>query len=69
MVAGCFSGILKFRISILDGIKDHGEFRAYAIERFRAILHTVVRSKIKTNSPIPTWAEAQVVEAWNVPVF
>ena len=51
----------------LMGIKDLGEFKFLAIERFRGILHTVVKSSLKTNSPIPSWASAPVIEAWNVP--
>jgi hypothetical protein len=46
-----------------------GEFKFLAIERFRGILHTVVKSSLKTNSPIPSWASAPVIEAWNVPSF
>jgi hypothetical protein len=44
-------------------IADLGEFKFFAIERFRGILHTVVKSSIKNNSPIPLWAGAQVIEA------
>jgi hypothetical protein len=51
----------------LMGIKDLGEFKAYAIERFRGILHRTVKAAIGNNSPIPPWAESRVVEAWNVP--
>jgi hypothetical protein len=51
----------------LMGIKDLGEFKFAAIKAFRGILHTVVKSSIKTDSPIPPWAESRVVEAWNVP--
>ena len=51
------------------GIKDLGEFKLYAVERFRGILHMAVKTSLKANSPIPPWAAAQVIEAWNVPVF
>lgn len=47
------------------GIKDLGEFKAYAIDRFRGIVYAAVKTSRKTNSPIPTWAEAMVIEAWN----
>src|SRR5271165_1871780 len=43
--------------------KDHGEFKAYAIEKFRGILHSVVKSSIKTNSPIPPWLKTR----WSKP--
>jgi|HubBroStandDraft_2_1064218.scaffolds.fasta_scaffold195704_3 hypothetical protein len=37
---------------------------------FQALIAgSVVKSGIKTNSPIPPWAEDQVVEAWNVPTL
>jgi hypothetical protein len=28
-----------------------------------------VKTSLKTNSPIPPWAAAQVIEAWNVPTL
>ena len=40
----------------LMAMTDLGEFKFLAIERFRGILHTVVKSSLKTNSPIPSWA-------------
>jgi hypothetical protein len=53
----------------LMGVKDLGEFKLSAIESFRGILHTVDKSSIKTDSPIPSWAPAQVIEARNVPTL
>jgi hypothetical protein len=53
----------------LMAMTDLGEFKFLAIERFRGILHTVVKSSLKTNSPILSWASAPVIEAWNVPSF
>jgi hypothetical protein len=50
-------------------IKDLGEFKFSAIEQFRSILHATVKGSIRTDPPIPPWAAAQVVEAWNVPDF
>jgi hypothetical protein len=61
-----FEQFLSSESPDLMGIKDLGEFKFFAIERFRGILHTVVKSSIKTDSPIPPWAEARVIEAWNV---
>jgi hypothetical protein len=51
----------------LMGIKDLGEFKFSAIEGFRGILHRTVKVSIGKNSPIPPWAAAKVIEAWNVP--
>jgi hypothetical protein len=53
----------------LMGIKDLGEFKFSAIERFRGILHRTVKAAIGNNSPIPPWAESRVIEAWNVPQY
>jgi hypothetical protein len=64
-----FEQFLGSETRSLMGIKDLGEFKHSAIERFRGILHTVVKSSIKTDSPIPPWAATQVIEAWNVPNF
>jgi hypothetical protein len=51
------------------GIKDPAEFGLYAIDRFRGIIFAAVKTSRKTNSPIPTWAESKVIEAWNVPTL
>jgi hypothetical protein len=48
------------------GIRDIGEFKSYAIERFRGILDLTVKSSLSTRSPIPKWAADKVREAWNV---
>jgi hypothetical protein len=48
------------------GIRDLGEWKHYAFERFRSILHLKVRNSLKTNSPIPEWAAQKVKESWNV---
>jgi hypothetical protein len=49
----------------LMGIKDLGEFKFSAIERFKGLLHATVKASLKTN-PIPPWAASRVIEAWNV---
>jgi len=51
------------------GIRDVGEWKHYAFERFRSILHLTVRNALKTNSPIPGWAASKVVESWNIPTL
>lgn len=52
----------------LIGIKQFGEWKKYAIERFGGILDLTVKTSLSTNSPIPEWAAARVREAWNVAV-
>ena len=49
----------------LMAIANLGEFKFSAIESFRGILHRTVKGSLKTN-PIPAWAAAKVIEAWNV---
>jgi len=53
----------------LMAMTDLGEFKFLAIERFRGILHREVKASIGNNSPLPSWAQAQVVEAWNIPTL
>ncbi len=50
----------------LMAITDLGEFKFLAIEQFRGILHATVKVSIRTNPPIPEWAAAKVIEAWNI---
>ncbi len=50
----------------LMAITDQGEFKFLAIEQFRGILHATVKVSIRTNPPIPEWAAAKVIEAWNI---
>ena len=50
----------------LMGMKDLGECKLYFIERFKAILHRTVKASIAKDSPIPPWALAQVIKAWNI---
>jgi hypothetical protein len=53
----------------LMSIKDLGEFKFSAIERFRGILHATVKASIRSDPLILDWAAAKVIEAWNVPGF
>jgi hypothetical protein len=48
-----FAQFLSSETRSLMGIKDQGEFRLYAIERFKGILQAAVKTSLKTNSPIP----------------
>ena len=64
-----FAQFLSSESRSLMGIKDLGEFKLYAVERFRGIVYAAVKTSRKTNSSIPNWAEAKVIEAWNVPGF
>jgi hypothetical protein len=61
-----FAQFLSSEARPLMGIRDVGEWKYYAIERFRSILHLTVRNSLKTNSPIPPWAAEKVKESWNV---
>jgi hypothetical protein len=51
----------------LMGIRDFGEWKHYAVERFRGVLNLTVLSADKTRSAVPTWAKERIREAWNVP--
>jgi hypothetical protein len=49
---------------------DSGEFKFSAIESFRGILHATVKASLRSDpQPIPPWAAANVIEAWNVPTL
>jgi hypothetical protein len=61
-----FAQFLSSESPGLMGIKDLGEFKHSAIERFRGILHATVKTSIRSDPPIPDWAAARVIEAWNV---
>jgi hypothetical protein len=47
----------------LMGIHNFGEWKAYAIERFRGVLNFTIRNADKTNSPIPSWAKTRIKTA------
>jgi hypothetical protein len=61
-----FAQFLSSESRSLMGINDTAEFGLYAIDRFRGIIFAAVKTSRKTNSPIPTWAESKVIEAWNI---
>jgi DNA-binding transcriptional MerR regulator len=61
-----FAQFLSAESSTLMGIKQHGEFKKYAVERFKGIIDLTVKSSLQTRSPIPDWAAEKVREAWNV---
>ena len=48
------------------GIRDVGQWKYYALERFKGILDLTVHNSLKTNSPIPGWAAEKIKESWNV---
>jgi hypothetical protein len=64
-----FAQFLSCESDNLTATDNVGEFKAYAIDRFKRILHTVVKTSLKTDSSMPAWAAEKVVEAWNVPGF
>jgi hypothetical protein len=61
-----FEQFLSSESSDLMAIADLGEFKFLATERFRGILHKEVKASLKTEPPIPDWAETQIREAWNI---
>ena len=63
-----FAQFLSSESRSLMGIRDLAEFQLYAIDRFRGIIQMAVKTSLKTNSPIPTWAAAQVMQAWDVAI-
>ena len=50
----------------LIGIKDFGQWKFYAVERFKGILDLVVKNADKTDSAIPDWAKERIKTAVNV---
>jgi hypothetical protein len=66
--AGSFAQFLRAESPALMAKTDLGEFKYSAIESFRGILHREVKGSLKT-TPIPAWAAAKVIEAWNVPTL
>jgi len=61
-----FMQFLSSEAKPLMGIKDVGEWKAYAFSRFKGILDLTVINAAKTNSAIPDWANDQIKTAWNV---
>jgi hypothetical protein len=61
-----FAQFLSSESQALMGIKDVGEWKAYAFERFKGIIDLVVRNSLSTNSAIPDWAVERIKESWNV---
>jgi hypothetical protein len=64
-----FMQFLSSEAKALMGIKEVGQWKAYAFARFKGILALTVRNSLKTNSPIPDWAASKVVESWNIPIL
>ena len=61
-----FVQFLSSESQALMGIRDTGEWKHYAMTRFKGILDLVVRNSLQTNSPIPPRAAEKVRESWNV---
>jgi len=61
-----FAQFLSSETQALMGIREIGEYKAYAFERFKGIIDLTVRNSVKTNSPIPDWAIQRIKTAWNV---
>jgi hypothetical protein len=64
-----FAQFLSSESRSLMGIKDPAEFRLYAIDRFRGMVHAAVKTSLKTNSPVPNWAAARVFQVWDTPTL
>jgi hypothetical protein len=64
-----FALFLSSEVRPLMGIQDVGEWKHYAFERFRSVLHMTVRNSLRTQTPIPSWAASKVVESWNIPIL
>jgi hypothetical protein len=64
-----FERFLSAESPRLMSIKDLGEFKYSAVESFRSVLHRTVKESIGNNSPLPSWAQAQVIEGWNMPTL
>ena len=64
-----FAVFLSSETLPLMGLRSPGEFKHYAFERFRSILHMTLRNSLKTNGPIPDWAASKVTESWNIPTL
>ena len=61
-----FTTFLSSEVQGLVGIRDVGEWKAYAMERFKGILDLTVKNSLKTRSPVPDWAGRRIRDAWNV---
>jgi hypothetical protein len=66
--AGSFAQFLSIESPGLMTIADLGEFKFAAIEAFRGILHRTVEGSLRSDPPIPDWAAAKVIEAWNIQI-
>jgi hypothetical protein len=49
----------------LQGIRDFGEWKLYAFQRFKGILDLTAGASLETQSAIPPWAAEKVKESWN----
>jgi hypothetical protein len=61
-----FMVFLSSEGTALQGIRDFGEWKAYAIERFKGILTLTVKNADKTCSAIPAWSKERIAQAWHM---
>src|SRR5262245_50798319 len=61
-----FTTFLSSEAQGLMALKDIGEWKAYAMERFHGILTMTMKNSLKTRSPVPEWASRRISDAWNV---
>jgi hypothetical protein len=50
----------------LMAIHDFGQWKLYAVERFKGVLDFTIRNADKTCSAVPDWAKERIAVAWNV---
>jgi hypothetical protein len=61
-----FMQLLSSEGVTLQGTRDLGEWKAYAVDRFKGILHLTLKNADKTCSAVPDWAKQRIKEVWNV---
>jgi hypothetical protein len=61
-----FAQFLSSETNALMGIRDVGEWKYYAFQRFKGIIDSTVRNSLGTQSAIPDWAAERIKESWNV---
>ena len=60
-----FAQFLSSEGPTLMGIKNLGEFKKYALERFRGIIDLTPKNSLQTRSAVPEWAAVKIREIWN----
>jgi hypothetical protein len=61
-----FVSFLSAESRALLGIRDVGQWKHYAMERFKGILDFTLKNADRTRSAIPAWALERIEIAWNI---